>query len=171
MKKTKRLIICALLSSVSLSLFAIELLIPPFPFCPAAKIGLANIVNLYMLTNKKTFRNGDVFMVLICRCILSALVTGRLMSVLFSLSGGIAAITAMLLVRRMFSEKNVVCISIMGAVFHNLTQITVAVLIYGVFSAFYYIPSMFLAGVLCGILTGLCVKLINKNNLNKRIFD
>lgn len=171
MKNTNRLIICALLSSVSLALFAVELLIPPFPFCPAAKIGLANVVNLFMLTNSKSFRTGDVFMVLVCRCVLAALVTGRFMSVLFSLSGGIAAVVAMLAVRFLLGEKNVVCISIAGAVFHNLVQILVAVLIYGVFSAFYYIPSMFIAGVLCGVLTGLCVKFINRINIDKRFFN
>ena len=54
MNKTRRIIVCALLTTVSLALFAVELLIPPFPFCPGAKIGLANIVTLYMLANNET---------------------------------------------------------------------------------------------------------------------
>lgn len=169
MKNTKRTVISALLVSLSLALFAIELLIPPFPFCPAAKIGLANIVTLYMLSCRNNFKICDVFLVLISRCILSALITGRLMSVAFSLSGGIAAILIMILVRNILSEKNIVAMSISGAVFHNLSQVIVAVCIYGTFSAFYYIPSLFIAGVVCGILTGLCVKLIVKANIINKI--
>jgi heptaprenyl diphosphate synthase len=91
------------------------------------------------------------------------------MSVAFSLSGGIAAILIMILVRNILSEKNIVAMSISGAVFHNLSQIIVAVCIYGTFSAFYYIPSLFIAGVVCGILTGLCVKLIVKANIINKI--
>ena len=167
MKKTRRIIFCALLSAVSLALFAVELLIPPFPFCPAAKIGIANIVVLFMLTNKKLFTVSDVFLVLIVRCILSALITGRLMSVIFSLAGGLSAILIMLVMRHCLSEKNIVSISISGAVFHNIAQILVAVCVYGTFSAFYFIPSLFVAGVLCGILTGLCVRFVNRLNLHK----
>ena len=59
MKNTKRTVISALLVSLSLALFAIELLIPPFPFCPAAKIGLANIVSLYMLSCRNNFKICD----------------------------------------------------------------------------------------------------------------
>lgn len=171
MKNTKRIIVSALLTAVSLALFSIELFIPPFPFCPAAKIGLANIVVLFMLINKNFFRTSDYFLVLIARCILSALITGRVMSVLFSLSGGMAALGVMLLMRRLLGEKSIVGISVSGAVSHNIAQIIIAVFIYGTFSAFYYIPALFLAGVLCGILTGLCVRMINHLNLHKRFLS
>ncbi len=167
MKKTKRIIICSLLTAVSLALFSVELLIPSFPFCPGAKIGLANIVVLYMINNKGLFRISDCFLVLISRCLLSALITGRLVSVFFSLSGGIAALGAMLLIRTFITEKNTVAISITGAVFHNIAQVMVAVCVYGTFSAVYYIPSLFLVGVLCGIITGICVKFINRMNLHR----
>lgn len=171
MNKTNSITVSALLTTISLALFVVELLIPPFPFCPAAKIGLANIVILFMLSSKPAFKNRNVFMVLIARCVLSALLTGRLMSVIFSLSGGIAATIVMIFFRKLFTERNVICISICGAVFHNFTQLLVAVCIYGTFSAFYYVPSLFLAGVLCGILTGLCVKIINRLGLHKRFLN
>ena len=170
MKKTGRIVICALLTAISLALFAVELLIPSFPFIPGAKIGLANIVVLFMLTNGSFFRNRDCFLVLVSRCVLSALLTGRMMSILFSFSGGLLSFVMMIAVRKILKEKNVVCISVSGAVFHNIGQIIVAVCIYGTFSIFYYIPSLFIAGVVCGILTGLCVKLMNKSGICKKIF-
>lgn len=170
LNKTKRIITCALLTTVALALFAVELLIPPFPFCPGAKIGLANIITLFMLSNRKFFRVSDCFGVLLSRCMLSAMLTGRILSVAFSLSGGLASMLAMLLIRKIMSEKSVVCISISGAVFHNIAQILVAVCLYGTFSALYYIPALFIVGVLCGILTGLCVRIINKSDVCRNIF-
>ncbi len=167
MKNTKRIITCALLTAVSLALFCVELLIPSFPFCPGAKIGLANVITLFMLTNKTIFRKRDCILVLISRCMLSALLTGRMVSVLFGLSGGIVALAVMTFIRFIFDEKHVLLMSISGAVFHNLGQVVVAISIYGTFSIFYYIPSLFLIGILCGSITGLCVVFINKANLHK----
>lgn len=159
----KRLTISALLVAFSLALFAIEMLIPPFPFAPSAKIGLANIVTLFMISNKKLFNVSDCFLVLISRCILGAFLTGRLMSVVFSLLGGISAILSMLIMRKLLSEKNVISMSISGAVFHNIGQMLTALCFYGTFSVIYYLPALFLTGVLSGILTGLCVVLVNKS--------
>jgi len=164
----KKITVSALLTALSLALFSIELLIPPFPFCPAAKIGLANSVSLFMLVNPKRFKYTEVFIVVVARCLLSALITGRLVSVLFSLCGGLVAVIAMISVRFFLDEKKIVIISVVGAIFHNFTQISVAVLIYGTMSAFYYIPSMFIAGIASGALIGLCVCLLNKNGfINK----
>lgn len=164
----KRITASALLTALSLAFFSIELLMPPFPFCPAAKIGLANTISLFMITNPKRFKLAEVFTVVILRCILASLVTGRLMSVLFSLCGGAIAVLVMFATRFFLGRENVVIISVAGAIFHNLTQIFIAVLIYGTMSAFYYIPSLFIAGVISGALIGLCVRLLNKNGfINK----
>ena len=166
--KIKKIVTSALLAALSLALFSIELLFPSFPFCPAAKIGLANSVSLFMITNPKRFNLCEVFTVVVVRCLLSAFLTGRLLSILFSLCSGIISVIAMLAIRIFLGKNNVVIISIVGAIFHNLAQILVAVLIYGTMSAFYYIPSMFIAGVLSGSLIGICVRLLNKNGfINK----
>lgn len=167
--KIHKITLLALLTALSLALFAVELLIPAFPFCPMAKIGLANTVALFMLTNPKKFFICDIFIVTIARCLLAALVTGRMMSILFSLLGGVGSVVIMFLLRCFLSEKFVVLISISGAITHNLVQIGVAVLIYGTMSAFYYIPSLFIAGVINGSLIGMCVYLLNKNKFIKKI--
>lgn len=164
-----RITILSVFVAISLAFFSLELLIPPFTFLPGAKIGLANVVTLFMLTNGDFFRPGDCFLVLISRCILSALLSGRLLSVCFSLFGGISAMVAMMVSRKVFGEKSVVLISIIGAVFHNLTQILIAVLIYGTFSALYYIPSLLIVGILSGTVIGLCVLMINKMKILRSI--
>ena len=168
MNKTRRIVASALLTALSLALFSLELLIPPFPFCPGAKVGLANIVTLYMIINGGYFKKTDIFCVLTARCVLAAVITGRLTSIFFSFFGGIAAFLSMLAIRRFLSEKNVIAISITGAFFHNLMQIAVSVFMYGTYSVFYLIPSLSVVGILCGILTGLCVKFINKLKLHNK---
>lgn len=164
----KKITFIALLTALSLALFSVELLMPPFPFCPAAKIGLANTISLFMITNSKRFKLAEVFTVVVSRCILASLITGRLMSVIFSLCGGVFSVFSMFLAVFLLSRENVVIISIIGAIFHNLAQVLIAVCIYGTMSAFYYIPSLFIAGFVSGCLIGLCVRLLNKNGfINK----
>lgn len=166
----RKIVLLSVLTAFSLALFALELLIPAFPFCPAAKIGLSNIIILFMLSKRTIFSIPDCFLVLVARCLLSALVTGRLTSVFFSLGGGILALLTMILMRKLTSGT-VMIISISGAVFHNVGQTLVALMFYGVLSVFYMIPVFFLAGVLCGALTGACVLLINRNKSLNNFFE
>lgn len=159
---TKKLTALSLLAAAGLGLFALELLIPPFPLCPAAKIGIANTVTLFMLCFPSVFGVADCVSVTVVRCMLSALVTGRLSAAAFSLCGGIAALIAMMLCRKLISDRPVP-MSVCGAVFHNLAQIAVSAFFYGLYSAAYTIPTMFIAGILSGALTGVCVMLICSN--------
>ncbi len=168
--KLRKTVLLALLTAAALGLFTVELLIPPFPLCPAAKIGLANTVTLFMLSRSKQFTTADCFMVLVARCLISALVTGRLMSVLFSFCGGFLALAGMLLARKIFG-RGIVAISITGAVFHNIGQTIAGIVFYGVFSVLYMLPAFFAAGILSGTVTGLCIFIINKNKPLEKFFQ
>lgn len=163
----RKLTILSLLTALSLALFSIELVIPPFPFSPSSKIGLANTVTLFMITKDSIFCRKDCFFVMLSRCILGALITGRLLSVLFSLTGGIVSMLFMFLARKILGSDSVVLISVTGAIFHNVSQMITAVCIYGVFSSFYYLPVLLVTGILSGIITGMCVKFINKSDFIK----
>lgn len=162
MKNTaEKVALLAVLTGISLGLFTLELLIPPFPFCPAAKIGLANTVTLFMLIYARLFVVSDCFLVLFARCILAAVVTGRLTAILFSLVGGVFALLIMALLRKAFRYE--IVISIGGALAHNIGQILVSLIFYGVFSIFYMLPAFMLSGILSGALTGALVMIIRKN--------
>lgn len=171
MKNTaEKVVQLAVLTGVSLGLFVIELLIPPFPFCPSAKIGLANLITLFMLTHEKAFRATDCFLVLFSRCILASVVTGKLTAILFSLIGGILALLIMIMLRKI--TKSEIIMSIGGAVAHNIGQILVSLLFYGVYGVIYMIPVFMLSGILSGALTGASVMLINRNkHFEKHIFS
>lgn len=83
--RTKRLTEPALLAAIALTIFAIELRVPnPFPI-PGIKLGLANIITVYALYH---YRAGEVLMVLLTRIFLGALFAGSMLSLLYSLAGG-----------------------------------------------------------------------------------
>ena len=158
----RRITALSLLTSCGLGLFALEMLIPPFPLCPAAKAGLANTVSLFMLCFPAIFNCTDLISVLLIRCLLSGFITGNLQAVLFSLCGGASALVVMLVCRKYISDRPPV-MSVCGAVFHNMAQIAVSVFFYGIYSTAYTIPVMFLAGILSGALTGSCTFLMVSN--------
>lgn len=157
----EKMVLLAILAGVSLGLFALELLIPPFPFCPAAKIGLANTVTLFMLMHESIFKVRDCLLVLLTRCVLSAVVIGRLTAILFSLVGGLFALFVMVLLKKVLHYE--IAISIGGAIAHNIGQILVSLVFYGALSIFYMLPAFMLSGILSGALTGALVMLIRKN--------
>lgn len=162
MKKTVTL---ALLTAVSLILFVVELQIPPLTPFPWVKIGLANMVTLFILY-RKDFTAIDAVLVVILRVLLAAVITGSMTSLFFSFCGGTAAILAMLALTKIAPDSNLkphaAITSVTGALAHNLAQITVAVFMYGGFGVLTYLPALVLSGILSGLLTGFAVTILIK---------
>lgn len=122
----------------------------PVPFL---RLGLANIVILYLVWHRYI---GQAFLVTIAKTIIGGIATFTLISpaVLLSLGGGLIAVSAMslgMLVRPRFSLTG---ISILGAVGHNLAQLVIArwVIIHSD-SLFILTPILILFGLFSGILT------------------
>jgi len=155
MKKTVTL---ALLAAISLILFVVEMQIPPLTPLPGIKLGLANMITLFIL-HRKDFKATDAIAVVIVRVLLAALITGSLFTLIFSLGGAATAILVMLLFRKSFKGKLIPVTSVAGAIAHNLAQITVAVLIAGT-GILLYLPLLMLSGILSGLLTGFTVAII-----------
>ncbi|MCL2071365.1 MAG: Gx transporter family protein [Oscillospiraceae bacterium] len=156
MSKPKNIVVLALLTAVSLILFAVELQIPPITPIPHIKIGLANTVTLFILY-KKGFGGADAVFVVIARVLLASLVTGSLFSLLFSFSGGIVAVLVMTSLKKLFPPP---VTSVAGALAHNLMQVAVAVFIYGGFGVLIYLPALVLGGIIAGLLTGFTMTII-----------
>ena len=83
---TLRLTNLALLTTVALIIFVIEANLPPLTSIPGIKMGLANIVTLSVFY---LFSQKDALMVLLVRVILGALASGQIMTLPYSLSGGL----------------------------------------------------------------------------------
>ena len=140
----------------------VESQIPPFVPIAGVKIGLANIVTLFLLY---TYGNKEAGAVLLVRIGLASLLFGSFTSMLYSLCGAALSFCAMALSKRLnvFSSLGV---SVLGGVFHNVGQICCAMLVLGTPSIVVYLPVLIIsglvAGVLVGVLGGLMVKKLSK---------
>jgi len=176
----------AILVSIALIIFIVEAQIPlPIPI-PGVKLGLANVVTLFALFYNRakresrasvlvqkidadlltrtpnlqiSFTNIDVFAILLCRIILGAVFTGRLVAFAYSITGGILGFAAQIVMRRFVSDKQIWVCGAIGAVFHNVGQIFAAAIITGTPAIIGYLPILVIAGVITGVLTGLIAQL------------
>lgn len=162
--KIQKICKLAMFTAIALVVFVIEAQLPPISFCPMFKPGLTNVVTLFLLFAGGSWGAKDAAIVLTLRVILGALVTGALMTVLFSAVGGLLAMAFMLIGKKLFKGKYIPTVSIFGAVGHNIGQMIVAVIVYGSFTVVYYLPIMLIGGILSGALTGFCVHFLVKSN-------
>lgn len=155
----KKLSQLALFTVLSLAIYAIESAIPPLVPIPGIKPGLANIITLILL---HSFSAKDTLMVLFVRILLSALLFGQAVSLLYSLAGGLLAFLVMLSVHRLLKGRYPVITGIFGGIFHNIGQITAAFLLTRVPGVWAYLPFLILGGILSGLFTGLCAAFFQK---------
>lgn len=129
----------------------VEFLIPINLGVPGIKLGLSNIVTvigIYLMSPV------DTFLVLVIRIVLSGILFGNLLSVLYSLAGGILSFIVMYFLRKtkIFTASGV---SIAGSVSHNIGQIGVAIFLVQNANLIYYLPVLLISGVVMGFLIGI----------------
>lgn len=147
----KKVAVCGMFICLSMIMGYIESLIPiPMPF-PGMKIGLANIVIVWVLyaTDLKTS-----VLVSALRVVLTGFMFGNLFSILFGLAGAFLSLTVMFLLKKI-KKFSMIGVSMAGGVGHNLGQITVAALVLENVNVMYYFPALLLSGVLSGIFVGI----------------
>lgn len=130
----------------------------PMPV-PGVRLGLANIITLLAVV---LYGVNAGLLVAVLRTVLGSFFTGGFLGFGFwlALAGGIASCLvmalALLLVRRGYIS--LVSVSVLGAVAHNLTQISVASLIISNLTLLRgYYPLLILLAVPTGIFTGVAV--------------
>lgn len=152
--KTARLTELGLLTAIALIIFVIELQLPGLTPIPGMKLGLANIITVYAVYH---YSARETAMIAITRIILGAVFSGRMMALAYSLAGGIACLTGMLILKHFIGEKHIWVSSMLGAVLHNIGQIIVAIFVVGSLAPIFYLPVLLIAGCVAGLFTGLCV--------------
>lgn len=153
MDDLRKLVYTSLLVSIALAVSLIEQMIP-MPFAiPGAKLGLSNMIILVTII-LFGFKSG--FKVAVLKSILLMLVTGFGPSFLYSFAGAMLSTCMMGLFIR-FRPKifSTIGISIIGAVAHNLAQVTVASYVLGSVMVFTYFPILTGIGMLTGYFVGL----------------
>lgn len=153
----KKLTRMALLTTVALIIFMVEAQIPsPIPI-PGIKLGLANIVTVYAMF---ALSPGQTLAILVCRVFLGSVFSGQLMTLFYSMGGGLLCWLIMLLLRRILSKKQLWVAGVFGAIFHNIGQIIVAILLTRTPGLVAYLPILMVSGVLTGAFTGLCAQFL-----------
>lgn len=152
MTKGKQIAYCSLMIALALALSYMERFIPiqlVIPL-PGVKLGLANIVTLVALY---LFPTRWTYAILIPRCILGAIFGGGITGLLFSLTGGLLALSVMAGARRI-SFLSIYGVSILGAAAHGLGQVLAAMALMKSVSIGAYAPWLLLTGIATGFLTG-----------------
>lgn len=155
MKKTKRLVLLAMLTAVAMILSYVESLLPSVGI-PGVKMGLANIAVIFAL-----FRFGwkAAAALSLVRVVLVSLLFGSVGAMLYSLAGAVLSLAVMALLRRI-DRFSTVGISVAGGVAHNAGQILMAMLILQTKQLLGYLPVLAVSGIAGGVLTGLAAVLL-----------
>lgn len=166
MTKLKKIATLGVLASLAMVLSFVETLLPPiYAAVPGIKIGLANIVSVFLLYK---FSVKDTAIVTLIRVLTIAMLFGNIMTLSYSLAGAVLSITVMALLKKtkLFSTVGV---SIAGGVAHNLGQIIVAIFITSTIEIGYYMIFLCISGVLSGTLIGIVGALVLKYTKNLKI--
>lgn len=155
----KKLTILALFVTLSLAIYGIESAIPPLVPIPGIKPGLSNIITLILLCR---FSAKDTALVVCTRVLLSAMLFGQFISLIYSISGAAFSFAAMLALCRFCKKHFLILMGITGGICHNLGQLLAAYLITRVPGILLYLPFLILAGMIAGCFTGLCARFAEK---------
>ncbi|NLM49696.1 MAG: Gx transporter family protein [Clostridiaceae bacterium] len=139
-----------LMLSLALIISYLERLIPFDFFMPGIRIGLTNIVVVFVL-----YYNGakEALFINMLRVFLANTLFGSLTSLLYGLFGGILSWAVMCALKRA-GIFGAVGISAAGGVFHNIGQVLAAMLLLKSTALIYYVPVLMFAGLTSGIFVG-----------------
>ena len=150
----RRIALLGALLSISLVLAVVESMLGaliPLPI-PGVKLGLANIVSMFLLCY---FSLPSALIVGLLRTFLASLFTGGFGMFLYSAPGALLSILVMAAVLKGFKALTLAGVSMTGACVHNLAQVCVAVLLTGETHLFYYGFVLLGVGAVSGAITGL----------------
>ncbi len=149
----KRLTLLALFTTMALAIYYAESLLPTLVPISGIKLGLANIITLVVLKNLSA---KEALLVLLARILLTTFWFGQFVSLFYSLAGGFLCLLAMWLINRLLKGDLIFLTSIFGALFHNIGQLLVALLLTKSPAVLSYLPFFVLSAAVTGLFTGLC---------------
>ena len=156
--ETRKVARMGLLLALSMILSYVETLIPAFVAVPGVKIGLANIVIVFALY---TLGDMEAISLSLIRVLLSSLLFGSVLSLLYSFSGALLSLVGMILMKKVKIFSTTV-VSVTGGVLHTLGQILVACLVLETDVLLYYLPVLILSGTITGAVIGIIASLVIK---------
>ena len=156
--KTKKVAFLSMCIALSMILSYFESLIPPLVAVPGVKVGLPNIVMVFML-----YKIGwkETAVVSILRVVLVGLLFGTPLSMIYSLVGAALSLIGMIILKKtnLFAP---VTVSVVGGILHNVGQIATACFVMDTAEIAYYLPVLLITGTVAGIIIGYVAALILK---------
>ena len=162
----KRLAELSMLTAAALIMFIVELRLPDLSTVPGVKLGLANIFTVYGVYR---FKGKEVLLMVLTRVFLGAFFSSNFSAVIYSLAGALMCLAGMLLLKRIISADYLWLCSVLGAVFHNAGQLTMAVIITRTTAVLAYAPVLVVSGCIAGLFTGLCAQFVLKRLIPSKV--
>ena len=162
---TKKIAFLGLSITIAMILSYIERQIPVMVAIPGVKMGLPNLIIVFML-----YKVGwkETIVVSLVRILLVSLLFPNLQALLFSVSGATLSLAGMILLKKLNCFSSIT-VSIVGGILHNIGQIIMAVFWTQTVQIVFYLPVLLatgtLAGFVIGLLAGLIVKRLEKWSL------
>lgn len=164
--KSKKMMRLSMLLSLSLILAYLETLLPSFIPLPGMKLGLTNIVVLYVIL---TDGKKEALLISIMRLLCLALFTGKFLTPSFYIGFSGALMAWLFMVLGTNTPLSIIGLSILGAVTHNVGQLFAAVFLVGSTGVYYLLPFLLIAGLLFGSVTGFIVYLLIERRNKQQI--
>ncbi len=165
--KVQKIALIAILTTATVVIGIVESFIPSIGI-PGIKLGLANIMILVTL-----YELGIVEAVFVdfVRVILVSLIRGSFLSMGFvmSLTGAVMSLGIMILFYLLIKKFSIIGVSVVGAIFHVVGQILIAMIYLGTTYVLYYLPFIGLSAVITGVLVGIAAQLIIRTNVIKKL--
>lgn len=166
--KIRKLAFVGITASLALLLSYVEFLLPPlFVAVPGIKIGLPNVIILYVLYSLGFRYAALVSFVRLC---VSSLLFGNAVTFAYSAAGALLSLVIMGILKKT-DRLSTVGVSVSGGVSHNLGQILVAMILLDTPQIVYYLLVLSVTGIISGVFIGLCGALLVKRLPGKKMFN
>lgn len=163
----KKITFTAVFTTLALVLSYVESLIPPlYAAAPGVKIGLPNIIIIFILYKLSVY---DAMLVSLLRVVLVTLLFGNVVVFFYSLAGAVLSLAVMVILKKS-DFLSIVGVSIAGAVSHNLGQTIVAIILLRTKEIGYYMIPLFISGIVAGICVGIFGAILLKKSQRIKFF-
>ncbi len=163
----KKLVNMSIFISIAIGLSLFEAMLPITFIVPGVKLGLANII-LLLLLDHYSFKELVLFQFI--KITITTFILGLFSVYIFSLVGGYLALILMYSSKKIFGQKiSIYSLSVIGAVGHNLGQLSFAIIYLKAVELIMYAPLLVVFGCISGIFIGMItnkIKLPIERKLN-----
>ena len=165
--KVQKIALLGVLTAATIVIAVLESFIPSIGI-PGVKLGLANIMILVTLYELGIL---EAVFVNLARVFLASLIRGTIFTMGFymSLAGAFLSLGIMILFYLLIKKFSIIGVSVIGAIFHVVGQILVAMIFLSTAYILYYLPVIALSAIITGVFVGLVAMAIIKTGVIKKM--